>query len=173
MSKVIPSSSDEASLHDDLAIIVSRILCHHLKFFGEKFSDVHWHIPHAYSAEMAKKSETVCVFLYTLSPAYAVTYRNMYTLASLNNEAILFFQVPLGVTLKSEMKYEEMIEIIEVLQKYVPIKEYKETYTVPNTGDEVQVKHQQMYQILFGGDQLTAARARGCQKYIHHVDYFN
>jgi L1 cell adhesion molecule like protein len=41
-----------------------------------------------------------------------------------------------------------MIEIMETLQQYVPL-----------VGDE---SDQKAHQILFGGDQLTAARARGC-----------
>ena len=42
-----------------------------------------------------------------------------------------------------------MIEIMETLQQYVPI-------CMDDSSDEV------VHQILFGGDQLTAARSRGC-----------
>lgn len=66
---------------------------------------------------------------------------------------VCLLQVPLGVTLKSEMKYDEMMEIIEILQKYVPLKECKEVYTIPSTGTRVEVTQQKVHQILF---ELTA-----------------
>lgn len=50
--------------------------------------------------------------------------------------------------LKNENKKSEMIEIMETHQQYVPL-----------TEDETD---QKAHQVLFGGDQLTVARARGC-----------
>ena len=64
--------------------------------------------------------------------------------------------MPLGVILKNENKKSEMIEIIETLQQYVPL-----------TGAD---NDQKAHQILFGGDQLTAARARGCAELRENSD---
>lgn len=56
--------------------------------------------------------------------------------------------------LKNENKKSEMIDIMEKLQEYVPTKKL----TTPDGEEEV------VYPILFGGDQLTAARARACSQ---------
>lgn len=50
--------------------------------------------------------------------------------------------------MKSENRKSEMIEITEIHQQYVPLTEVE--------------TDQKAHLILFGGDQLTAARARGC-----------
>lgn len=55
-------------------------------------------------------------------------------------------QAPLGVILKNENKLDDMIEILGELQKLVPS-------TSDNSGT-------MLHQVLFGGDQLTAKRAR-------------
>lgn len=69
--------------------------------------------------------------------------------------------MPLGVLLKNENIGSEMIEILSELQRYIPNKECTNLVYVPST-NEVAVKDSTLYQhILFGGDQLTAARARG------------
>ena len=54
-------------------------------------------------------------------------------------------QVPLGIILKNENVKPEMIEIMEGLNQYVPV-----------SGDH------QIHKLMFGGDQLTVSRARGC-----------
>ena len=63
-------------------------------------------------------------------------------------------QVPLGVILKNENKKSEMIDIMEELQQYVPARKIAET-------EDGGMEHEVVHPILFGGDQLTAARARG------------
>ncbi len=56
---------------------------------------------------------------------------------------------------------EHLIEILPELQRYIPSKECTNLVYVPST-NEVAVKDSAVYQyILFGGDQLTVARARG------------
>ena len=55
--------------------------------------------------------------------------------------------MPLGVVPKNENKNEEMVEIVELLQQYVPT-------------DEVLKR---VHTVAFGGDQLTVERCRGSQ----------
>lgn len=62
--------------------------------------------------------------------------------------------MPLGVLPNCETKRSEMIKIMTTLQQYVP-------YLYSKTED---LEKEAVHQILFGGDQLTAARARGCQE---------
>ena len=54
-------------------------------------------------------------------------------------------QVPLGVLLKNENKTEDMIEILEHAQQYVPTHEGR------------------LHKIFFGEDQLTCERIRGAR----------
>ena len=67
----------------------------------------------------------------------------------------LFLQVPLGVYLKNENKHSEMVDIMHTLHQYVPI--------VSDTSEDDSHKTTAVHKLLFGGDQLTAARARGCR----------
>ena len=56
--------------------------------------------------------------------------------------------------MKNENKHSEMIDIMEEFHQYVP--------TVTDDTDDAPQKSAE-HKILFGGDQLTAARARGCR----------
>lgn len=60
----------------------------------------------------------------------------------------MFVQAPLGVILKNENRLEEMVEILQDLQRYIPI--------ASTEGG----KKTSFHQVIFGGDQLTAKRAR-------------
>jgi hypothetical protein len=64
------------------------------------------------------------------------------------------FKVPLGVILKNENILDEMIEILEVLNKYVPVME--EEAIDLNTSKKF-ISHT-LHSLLFGGDQLTRKR---------------
>ena len=57
------------------------------------------------------------------------------------------------------MKYEDMIEIMLNLHKYVPSRNVTKTVTV--NGLEHIIEDKKMYPLLFGGDQLSVARYRG------------
>lgn len=52
--------------------------------------------------------------------------------------------------------------IIEKMQKYVPKQDIVESTILPN-GDIKRSNSQDMWEVLVGGDQLTAARIRGAQ----------
>ena len=67
--------------------------------------------------------------------------------------------MPLGVQLRNENKYEEMIDIMLHLHKYVPSKTIDQTLTVGESEHTVRDEH--LYPLLFGGDQLSVARYRG------------
>ena len=70
-------------------------------------------------------------------------------------------QVPLGILLKNEYKGSEMIEILTHLHQYVPLKEFTKEMFIPSIEKVVTKQDTVLSNILFGGDQLTAARARG------------
>ena len=61
------------------------------------------------------------------------------------------------------MKYDDMIEIMEHLHNYVPTKTETVTIDLPITGDNVHMTKTSFHTVVFGGDQLTAKRARGSQ----------
>ena len=67
--------------------------------------------------------------------------------------------MPLGVILRNENKVDEMSRIMDELHKYVPAKEVHCQNTLPN-GEIDDETTEKLYQVLFGGDQLTVARAR-------------
>ena len=53
---------------------------------------------------------------------------------------------------------------MESLHEYVPTQTSLSRETIPGDNEEVDVMEDKFHQILFGGDQLTVARARGCQR---------
>lgn len=61
--------------------------------------------------------------------------------------------------MKNETKYEEMIEVMVDLHKYVPSKSVSQTCLVDNTEHIIEDKY--LYPLLFGGDQLSVSRYRG------------
>ena len=57
---LLPSEESDASLLNNIAILISRILVTHMHFFQFTFSDVAtWHIQHRYYREMSSKSTVV------------------------------------------------------------------------------------------------------------------
>lgn len=67
-------------------------------------------------------------------------------------------QVPLGVLLKSETNYEEMTQILEHYQSYVPSVNCEKC--IPEIGI---TQDKRFLTVLVGGDYLSVARARGAQ----------
>lgn len=57
-----------------------------------------------------------------------------------------------------------MVDIMSYLHQYVPAVEYTQSVFIPDTNESVQVQQAAFHQILFGGDQLTAARGRGAKR---------
>ena len=57
-----------------------------------------------------------------------------------------------------------MAEIMTLLQQYVPAKEYTKDIFVEGTDNLSTVHSAVLHPVLFGGDQLTAARARGAKR---------
>ena len=65
--------------------------------------------------------------------------------------------------LKNENKKEDLISIMKSLHSYVPTTQYQKEYHIAT--DEVDVCDEFLFhKVLFGGDQLTCACARGGQK---------
>lgn len=72
----------------------------------------------------------------------------------------IYCQVPLGVQLKNENKCDEMVDIVESLQEYVPMRKTSKQQQL-STGEISTVIDTYCHRILLGGDQLTVARVRG------------
>ena len=69
-------------------------------------------------------------------------------------------QVPLGVLPKNENKTSDMVSIMQEMHSYVPTEPYMELI---GTDETIEVPNAKIHPILFGGDQLTAARARAAK----------
>lgn len=67
----------------------------------------------------------------------------------------------MGILLKNENKGSEMIEILTDLHQYVPVREFTREVFIPSTSQVVTTQEAVLNKVLFGGDQLTTARARG------------
>ena len=61
-------------------------------------------------------------------------------------------------------KLHEMIEIMEDLQQYVPCVEGEKSVLAEGETEPDLLKVEHFHNLLFGGDQLTAARCRGALK---------
>ena len=66
--------------------------------------------------------------------------------------------------MKNENKGDGIVDIMSHLHQYVPAIEHTKRVTIKSTGEEVDVHQATFHKILIGGDQLTAARARGAKK---------
>ena len=61
---ILPSPSDNDAMADYFSTSISRALVTHLPFFNHTSADVvQWHIPHAFTEEMSKKSEVVSIII--------------------------------------------------------------------------------------------------------------
>ena len=73
---------------------------------------------------------------------------------------VTYLQAPLGVYLKDENKLEDIVDILGELQKYAPSKSETTDVPIPNTTEVMSLKEIAFHRLRFGGDQLTAKRAR-------------
>ena len=64
--------------------------------------------------------------------------------------------------MKNENKYSEMIDVMSSLHKYVPV--LKTDSWESSLDSSLEPTKETLHPLLFGGDQLTAVRARGCQE---------
>ena len=71
--------------------------------------------------------------------------------------------MPLGVLMLNENKGDEMIQILQHLQQYIPVKEYDEEVCIPNQQEVVKTTNVLLHKLPFGGDQLTVACVRDAQ----------
>ena len=62
--------------------------------------------------------------------------------------------------MKNENKLDEMVDILDDLQRYAPSTLKTRDVPVPNTNEVRSLKEIAFHRLLFGGDQLTAKRAR-------------
>ena len=68
----------------------------------------------------------------------------------------------MGILPKCETSHEDMIAIMEHLQQYVPLETETSTINIEGVGEK-EVHADRFHHVLFGGDLLTAKRARGSQ----------
>ena len=73
--------------------------------------------------------------------------------------------------LKSEGNYEDMVDIMTNLHQHVPTKTSVSKSTIPGSDEEVDIVEDTFNTILFGGDQMTAARAHGSQRIRKHSEH--
>ena len=66
--------------------------------------------------------------------------------------------------MKNENKKDDMVDIMTHLHQYVPTLKYSEHVPIPNSEESINVQKAVFHNIFIGGDQLTAARARGAKK---------
>lgn len=71
----------------------------------------------------------------------------------------ILLQVSLGIVMKNVYKTDEMCKIMAEAYNYVPALSVKRAAPLPD-GSVIEY-NDKMWETLFGGDQLTAARARG------------
>lgn len=63
------------------------------------------------------------------------------------------------------MQYEDMVKIMEEVHEYVPIHSESQQVEVPGR-QPMSVTCDEFHYTLFGGDMLTAARARGSKNIV-------
>ena len=150
-SKFFPTAEDGSVLLANFQVLMMRILAQHIPGVQDLSVDVKDHIDHQYSKEMCRKSEVVS---FNMTSIFLITLN-------------LFVQVPIGVFLKNENKLDDMSEILDELHKYVPM--IRTTQVVEISGPRettrpITIHTDHFNHILIGGDQLTVARVRGCQR---------
>lgn len=65
--------------------------------------------------------------------------------------------------MKNENKLDEMVCIMSDLQQYVPMHQVSGSVAIPGSSELEGIDVEVLHMTLFGGDQLTVARARGAQ----------
>ena len=73
----------------------------------------------------------------------------------------------MGVLPHSEINYEDVIKVLEIVQGYAPSIDVERELVVPDQSDgatTIRLEDKQYAVSLVGGDQLTVARIRGAQK---------
>ena len=71
-------------------------------------------------------------------------------------------QVPLGVIFKNENKLDEMVDIMDHLNQYIPTEVTHTTVQIPGRAPK-RMQIDTMHKVLIGGDQLTVARMKGAK----------
>ena len=71
---------------------------------------------------------------------------------------------------KNKNKNEDMISIMEFLLKYVTSLTLIDSVIDPDIHELFILKHHKIHPLLFGGDQLTTKRARGCRRSRSNAD---
>jgi hypothetical protein len=144
-----------------------------MPFFAKFGAGLEKHILHEFSDQMSAKSEVVRLLLYIhfiyqiVWPYIASTFElapNPTCPTLILCRVIVCMQVPVGITLKGEQKNEDMVEILEDLQKYVPTVSMTESVDVPGESTPVQVHVDKFHHLEIGGDQMTASRTRSSQR---------
>lgn len=73
---------------------------------------------------------------------------------------LCIFQIPLGALPKNEVRYEDVIEILEAYKQYVPFQKVVLEEPPPDSDEATDVSYAPL---LLGGDYLSVARVRGAQ----------
>ena len=84
--------------------------------------------------------------------AYIQRYRPVLFNNKFRNNVL---QAPLGVFVKDENKLDEIVDVLQELQKYVPSKSEMKDVHVPGTNEVRPLREIVFHRVLFGGNQLT------------------
>ena len=141
LETLLPSTADNEAMLKNFSILIGRTLGKYMPFFARFGHGIQRHIPHEFSTEMAKKSEVVCrsrSLVYTRVCGVVSKYCSSY------------HQVPLGIILKGEQKYEEMVQVMDILHQYVPTITTTETVTLPDSEETIQCFKDSLDPIILG-----------------------
>ena len=78
--------------------------------------------------------------------------------------------MPLGVLPLDENKHEDMFQILQHLQSYVPTIHGEAEVECQSTGEILHTEVVDHHKILLGGDLLTSFRVRGVQRLMRYSD---
>lgn len=66
--------------------------------------------------------------------------------------------------MKNENQLDQMVDILTILHQYVPLHKIQLTPTKTDTQVDETATTELLHKVLFGGDLLTAIRAKGAQR---------
>lgn len=143
---ILPTRSDEERLRQNFAILIARVIKKLMQFFKTFGRGLEKHILHDEYTAMSQKSEVVNFAIYNQRTLHSI----IFCCYIYQHFLSLLFKVPLGVLLKSEMCYEDMVGIMDHTHQYVPTLTKEYVYHDASTDSDVKVPIDDFHHILMG-----------------------